>query len=618
MRQRRMLSSGIGLAALVLLLVAWCTCGVRRAEGSSAAHHNAATAGRAGAGAEPAEPATAPERDAQPADGGRVNITISRETTRIFGPVRDDGRVDYVAYLNTLYGRGVTSENNAAVELLHAMGPKGFLSAQEQPQTYRLLGIDPLPAEGDYFVDLETYAETAPADLLPEVPQPHPQTRARIEALEAKVAQAEQRILGSPEAPQGGKPMHLDWDALQRDSAELARLREKAPDWETVLDRRLEAAQEAPWKAEAYPLIAAWLDANARALGRAVAAANRPRYYRPMLSDTDPPQMVDAIIPSLARARRLSAALLARMMRRAGAGDFAAARADLLAAHRLARHIGSGPTLIDRLVGMAHEGQATKAGAALATAGVLPATQARRLVRDLRTLRPLPGIAEVMDRAERFGALDLLQTFARGRPGRPRQMLDRLQAGYLRRMDWDPILRRFNVAYDNMVAGFRERTHAARRRALRNVEEDVEHLAAIAGVPQGGDNPFGLMTGVLLNPLSTSDKIAAAMLSIFMPSVAKAGELHTRVVMRGELEKVAFALAAHKAETGEYPAKLSALAPRPLPAVPKDAFTGEPLHYERTDAGGYRLYSVGMNATDDGGVWEAGDDEKDDLVVEGK
>lgn len=61
------------------------------------------------------------------------------------------------------------------------------------------------------------------------------------------------------------------------------------------------------------------------------------------------------------------------------------------------------------------------------------------------------------------------------------------------------------------------------------------------------------------------------------------------------------ALERHRLAQGSFPALLDALAPSFIPAVPRDVMDGEPLHYRPTDDGGYLLYSVAWNLTDDGG-----------------
>lgn len=61
------------------------------------------------------------------------------------------------------------------------------------------------------------------------------------------------------------------------------------------------------------------------------------------------------------------------------------------------------------------------------------------------------------------------------------------------------------------------------------------------------------------------------------------------------------ALEHYRLAQGSFPASLDALAPGFIPAVPRDVMTGEPFHYRPTDGGGYLLYSVAWNLTDDGG-----------------
>ncbi|MDL5055068.1 hypothetical protein QQ056_16135 [Oscillatoria laete-virens NRMC-F 0139] len=52
----------------------------------------------------------------------------------------------------------------------------------------------------------------------------------------------------------------------------------------------------------------------------------------------------------------------------------------------------------------------------------------------------------------------------------------------------------------------------------------------------------------------------------------------------------------------EYPESLEQLVPEFVVAVPVDRYDGKPLRYQRLGKASYRLYSVGPNLTDDGGV----------------
>ena len=88
--------------------------------------------------------------------------------------------------------------------------------------------------------------------------------------------------------------------------------------------------------------------------------------------------------------------------------------------------------------------------------------------------------------------------------------------------------------------------------------------------------------------------------------------------MRFEMIRLAFSLAAYRADHGSYPARLADLAPKYADRVPKDVFTDGELHYNREGAG-YVLYSVGPNGKDDAGKGledrSEGHQDWDDIVV---
>ncbi len=92
------------------------------------------------------------ESNTTPAVGKpKLNVTVSKETTYVIGPLRTDGYPDYVAALNQRLREGVSPENNAAVPLLQAFGPIGIPEAHRS-EAYEQLRIKPLPQQGNYFV----------------------------------------------------------------------------------------------------------------------------------------------------------------------------------------------------------------------------------------------------------------------------------------------------------------------------------------------------------------------------------------------------------------------------------------------------------------------------------
>jgi hypothetical protein len=84
------------------------------------------------------------------------------------------------------------------------------------------------------------------------------------------------------------------------------------------------------------------------------------------------------------------------------------------------------------------------------------------------------------------------------------------------------------------------------------------------------------------------------------PPMAEHNMRRHLATLRGTL--LVAALELHRTRSGEYPASLADLVPGVLPSVPVDPWTGQPFRYERISATQYKLYSVGPDRTDDGGV----------------
>lgn len=68
-----------------------------------------------------------------------------------------------------------------------------------------------------------------------------------------------------------------------------------------------------------------------------------------------------------------------------------------------------------------------------------------------------------------------------------------------------------------------------------------------------------------------------------------------------EMTVTAIALKRYRLKHGEWPAKLSALAPEFLASMPRDWLDGQPLRYRLNPDGTFLLYSVGADGKDDGG-----------------
>ena len=91
-------------------------------------------------------------------------------------------------------------------------------------------------------------------------------------------------------------------------------------------------------------------------------------------------------------------------------------------------------------------------------------------------------------------------------------------------------------------------------------------------------------------------------LSLLVPATSKVARRTAYSQEAVDLAVVACALERYKMKEGRYPEKLDAVSPHYLSKVPSDIITGQPLNYRLTEGNTYKLYSVGWNEKDDGGV----------------
>jgi acetyl esterase/lipase len=512
--------------------------------------------GRAAAGAE-----------VQPSKKRQVALTISKATTYITEPLRKDGYVDYVAALNQISRAGVTPENNAAVPFLKAMWPAA-IDPKYRGEYCRLLGIQPLPEKGDYYVNLGVYAKG-------------------LKDAEKPAAQA------------GTQDRDVYWQ-----------------------QQRL--AMKRPWSKKEFPVLAGWLAANEKPLALLVAASKRPRRYDPLISGDG--SAIAILLPAVQGAREAARALTARAMLRVDEGKVDEAWDDLLACHRLARLAGQGPTLIEELVAIAIDAMAGAGDQALLQHARLTPAQIAGMRADLDRLPPMAKMVDKIDVAERFMYLDCVRIVARQgistlsswtgaiestsmSKGMFESVIDSMAGAAI---DWDQVLRMGNSWYDRLADACRKPTRAERESALHKLDDDIHKLAAAA------KDWKSLGLSILDGPRNAiSERMGNLFVALLLPAVSTAVQAEDRGAMQFELTRLAFAMAAYHADHGAYPAKLADLAPKYVAEVPKDIFNASELHY-RQEGGGYLLYSVGVNGEDDGG--KGYDDRKqgedwDDLVV---
>jgi hypothetical protein len=517
---------------------------------------------------------TKPAEDAKPAAAKpKPPFTISKETTYIVAPLDADGYPDYVAAINRHCRIGVTPENNAAVLFWQAVGPDE-IRADHRAEFFKQLGIDPLPEKGDYFVTLEQFAKQL------------------ADAGKAAGQKADESI---------GK---------------------------AFLDAPAKAAQ-GPWSKKDFPQVAAWLDANEKPLALLIEASKRPRRFDPVVAGKSY-RLLFTLMPLFTSYREAGRALAARAMLRLGDGRVDEAWQDLLACHRLARLVAEGPSVDDRLVGGTLDNMAFSAERGMLQQQHLSAEQAFKMRDDLDRLPAMPHVADKIDVGERCIYLDnvgymagdavhQLSEFAKFAylgPGSPEQeayaksVFDAAAAGPI---EWDVVLRLGNTRCDRIVDSMRKSTRAERKAVLDEINLQIDKNAAqMQAILKTGLDKSADQRKVV------SEALGHILCRFFLSAEFALADSEDRGLMQFDLTKLAFALAAYRADHGAYPAKLADLSPKYVAQVPKDRFTDGDLHYS-LQGDGYLLYSVGPNGQDDGGKGLAdrkeGSEPWDDIAI---
>ncbi len=501
---------------------------------------------------------------------GRIKYTVSAETTFITEPLDAKGHPDYVAALNQRLGQGITPEQNANVLIWQALGPRPEGGSGMPPEYFQLLGIEPPSDKGDYFIDRDAYfARHLKPPPIVEEPLPAP---------------------NAIEPPDLTKPPPILVDEQNKRSAI------------NVWNDRVDFTRKWPWKATEYPDVAGWLKWNEKSLAVLTQASRRPKYFNPKISKSGAPRLINSLLPTIQKCRAVALALVTRAMLRAGEGDVDGAWGDMKTCRRLGRHVASGGTLIEMLVGIAMEVIATNSELVLIDR--VPPSSKRSLVwlKELRELPQASSLADSLDLCERMMLLDAFfsvisagfESIDRG-IGSGNSEPSFWKPYVTRSIDWDPALRSANRMYDRLVATARLGDRAERVAEFRRIVDDLK---------------LGKSTTANLNPIQRSlmsdsergEAIGNLLLGLLLPALDKMLDAVDRNEQMLRNVQVALALSAYRADHKAYPTRLDALLPTYLDAIPNDIFSRQPLIY-RLQNQGYLLYSVGQNGMDDGGQW---------------
>ena len=358
--------------------------------------------------------------------------------------------------------------------------------------------------------------------------------------------------------------------------------------------------QSRPWKSADNATSALWLQANQRPLDLLVEATKKERFYTPIASVDQ--TLVAVLLPVVQQSREVSRALQLRAMRRLGEGDQVGAWSDLQACHRLARQIGQGFTLIERLVGVAIETVAFSADIKFVQSAVLSPEEIKKYQLEIANLPGLPHMADAIDQGERLMFLDCAQLVAKrgltalkgitGDSSPTPPFVSRLLHSSI---DWNETMIVGNQWYDHCVAVSRIESAVERREAARKMDIEMQGLAPKM------DNLADAAKLFFASKKTKGRAVGGILVGLLLPAFSVGTIAETRVVDYGQLVEIAFALEAYKIKNERYPAKLDELTPNLLAKVPQDLFKEAPYFYD-SDGKKYLLYGIGYNFEDDGGT----------------
>ena len=297
-----------------------------------------------------------------------------------------------------------------------------------------------------------------------------------------------------------------------------------------------------PWMLDELPMMAEWLHENSPALDLVGLAVRQPEFYIPLVRKNDDP-ILWSTISSVEPPRAVARALVARTNHRIAVGDIDGAADDIITCKRLGRHLVQGPYLIDMLVGLAIEAMADATGIAGSLEHAPTRQQIQRLIDEVEQLQPEPDFDRII-RAERFGALDLIQELSYRSElwSEVDVFFDGISSKLLAKFgyDWSVLAKRFNEGCDT---------------ALTTGTVPAFHLPT---------DPLTLLS--LVSRHTRSEYFGDHLAATFVPSCESAHEAVRRNTCREQMRRIVLAMLLYECDHGTLP-----------PAYSVDT-AGNPLH----------------------------------------
>jgi len=359
-----------------------------------------------------------------------------------------------------------------------------------------------------------------------------------------------------------------------------------------------------PWQSQQGPQLASWLESNLSALDIAVEASERERFYAPLISEptgtANEAPLMSMLLQTEVCTTELANALCIRAMWHLGEGRHPSAKKDLLAAFKLARHVANEGSLVcsSQLSFQCNE-YVNRALCAVLTDTALTRDEAQAIQRELQEITPWTSVAKALKTFERFSILDAIMNMKHhGIDSLDGQdswsWIDFVQ------VDYNLALRDANDWFDKLDEQANLKNRSARKEASDQIDAELKKVSFRAIQEKESKQ-------AKLDLRRRSQVISDILICLLLPATEAVLDGQDRANVELDLTRLAAALAVYRAEQKEYPEQLADLVPTVLPKLPIDLYSGKSFLYERKDDGGYLLYSVFENGSDDGGDSQGGE-----------
>ncbi len=450
----------------------------------------------------------------------KPKFQMGKHTTFITEPLDADGYLDFETALNERLRGKITPETNAMVVFCQALGPKPE-GAEFPTEFYKWLGIQPPPANGDYFITLEEYVRK-----------------------------------------KTGKPLDAhEFDALMvlRKQPWTKKEHTLVAEWLDQIDKPLGLIVKGVERKDYfYPLVSTRKVVGRRGL------------------------LLGALMPHVQKNRAIAYALSIRAMLRMGERKYDLAWQDLIVCQRLGRHAAQGGTHIETLVGNAVVAVAIRGQLAFLEQSQPDAKQAMAYLRELQSLPSMPTLVEKMELGERFVLLDCTQSIRRDGSDEGNDFGDIPKIPGLEReaaldlLDWNATFRVVLENYDRAIEIAREPDRKKRKiewaKLNTRLDEEVKIVRRKVEKQQNLGHDIG-------------EQIGLSLIALLMPAVDRIRSSHDHTEQIHHNLQLAFALAAYREDNGKYPATLDLLAPKYLAKISGDLFNDKPLIYKPNATG---------------------------------